>query len=629
MLHVHHYTYERLGCERDEDLVTLCETCHSELHRLIADPPNIPFLYKCGVGGVVALLGTIGIEGFLQAPLPAEIGVLIVAYLLAKNSPTVYARLKGMLPAEVMAWLGKPPEAGKRSTLDIWLGRKEKRAPQERDTTGEDEGSDEQIAAYLRQNGLSPETITDWMGSHDADLEDDEADPLDEIEMDDAAPSFQERQTDIFRFSELLRTGWRPSWRQIFVGRTMEGKDIFVAAEDLCHVAIAGKTGGGKGSLMRLIMVQLCSIGASVTLLNPHYMRWVRAKEGEEFDEDWSPFEGTNQRTGKPYLEISPLEGAEFRTIFEYLEWAVEKLLEKRKLEGRTKGIRFRPYFIVIDEWPSIAGKLGKGAPKRLGELLREGRKFGINVMIASQDFQVKTIGVEGEGGVRKCLLTVFYTGGDQTTARELLYPKDSNVTIPETKLGKGMIMMRCTGTENKAILARVPFVDNESVYLLLGPSTFRKKSVTEREAEATKETIQIDGARPEARTLTLETITSWFDTGRINEKQFFALLSQLVGEDEPQETDELEDPSFGDKAEALPEKKNPSPDEEAELAPAEQREQNQRKLTHLHRQVLEHYRSGLGYRHLGELIGVGKDKAGELVKDLKKWGFLKEGPSE
>ncbi len=51
----------------------------------------------------------------------------------------------------------------------------------------------------------------------------------------------------------------------------------------------------------------------------------------------------------------------------------------------------------------------------------------------------------------------------------------------------------------------------------------------------------------------------------------------------------------------------------------------NHRRLTSLHHQALEHYRPGIGYRPLGELIGVGKDKAGELVKDLKKWGFIEE----
>lgn len=36
-LQVHHMTYERLGAERMDDLVTLCGFCHELVHRLAAD----------------------------------------------------------------------------------------------------------------------------------------------------------------------------------------------------------------------------------------------------------------------------------------------------------------------------------------------------------------------------------------------------------------------------------------------------------------------------------------------------------------------------------------------------------------------------------------------------------------
>jgi hypothetical protein len=289
--------------------------------------------------------------------------------------------------------------------------------------------------------------------------------------------SLDRPDTGVFFFSELLKTGWRPSWNEIFVGRTMEDKNIFVPALDLCHVAFAGKTGGGKGSLMRLIMVQLCYIGAPVALLNPHYMRWVKAKEGDAFDEDWSPFEGIHPHVkddkgeNVPYLQKSPVDCAEMPVIGECLAWAATKLLESRKQRARTSEVNFIPYFIVIDEWPEILTELGRGMAAYLSKLLRGGRKYRIYVIIASQDFQVKTMGIDGEGGVRKCLPTVFYTGGDLTTRRELL--NEVTRETPENKIGKGVVLMRCTGTQNEVVLARVPFVDNEAVYMLLGPTRF------------------------------------------------------------------------------------------------------------------------------------------------------------
>jgi len=33
-LEVHHLTYERLGRERIDDLITLCKTCHKQAHEL-------------------------------------------------------------------------------------------------------------------------------------------------------------------------------------------------------------------------------------------------------------------------------------------------------------------------------------------------------------------------------------------------------------------------------------------------------------------------------------------------------------------------------------------------------------------------------------------------------------------
>lgn len=326
-----------------------------------------------------------------------------------------------------------------------------------------------------------------------------------------------QQKKDIFRFSELLNAGFVPTVNKIFVGRTMEGKDLFVAAEDLCHIALAGRTGGGKGSLMRLIMAQICYVGCKVLLLNPHYMRWVVAKDGSAFDEDWTPFEGKNPRTKtqRPYLEVPPVDCAEIPPIEQYLTWSVETLLHQRRIEGREGGKRFKPYFIVLDEWPSIADKI-KEAPTHLANLLREGRKYGIFVIVASQDFQVKTIGMDG-GSVRKCLLTTYYTGGDLTTAKELLNERVQD--IPENELGKGVVLLRCQGVP-KATLVRVPFVDNEAVYKLLGPSTF-KKSVQKVPdlPQRVDRPVATDGATsllPETIMVTPERFPDWFQNGQL-----------------------------------------------------------------------------------------------------------------
>src|SRR5262245_12430145 len=37
-LHVHHRTYERLGCERIEDVTIVCRQCHEKIHLRDKDP---------------------------------------------------------------------------------------------------------------------------------------------------------------------------------------------------------------------------------------------------------------------------------------------------------------------------------------------------------------------------------------------------------------------------------------------------------------------------------------------------------------------------------------------------------------------------------------------------------------
>jgi hypothetical protein len=125
--------------------------------------------------------------------------------------------------------------------------------------------------------------------------------------------------------------------------------------------------------------------------------------------------------------------------------------------------------------------------------------------------------------------------------------------------------------------------------------------------AQAAIPTSSIDPRKPG---LSFQQVLALYDAGRLTDQQFYALLSQVP--DKEQSSKEVRDHSY--------------PGEPAMVKLAEQ---NEHKLTHLHRQVLEHYRPSVSYRQLGELIGVGKDKAGDLVKELRKWGFLEEDVNE
>jgi len=421
-------------------------------------------LQKAGVFAPAAL-GLTGLEVFLNAPLPMEVAFIVGAGILAHKSPEIYASLKrhGVLsskrriPAAVaasrpapVAEASKPttPPSGGWSFTDKLMGKHMQSLAEPTTEPVSTRGLPTRVRAQA-------EAVTEKLPDDAAEsnvwnqrwYEEDDTPPI-------VSPVMSGGK---FTLSQLLASGFRPTLQKIFLARLTDGTDVYVEAKDLCHVALAGNTGNGKSSLMRLIMAQLCMVGVDVLLLNPHYMRLDRSANPPE---DWTPYE--------PHLAQPPILCAEYAQIGFYLKWMAETLLPKRIDRARNGGAVGKPYFIVIDELPAIVDEV-KEAPDYIAKILREGRKYGIYLICASQDFQVKTIGMDG-GGVRKCFRTAFYVGGDMATAKALL--EKTSEEIPETDLGKGVVMIRCKATRS-AVLARVPYTDNEALYQMLGPSTF------------------------------------------------------------------------------------------------------------------------------------------------------------
>ncbi len=457
----------------------------------------------------------------------------------------------------------------------------------------------------------------------------------------------------IFTLSQVLSGGFTPTLDQIYLGRLMDGTPVYSTAVDLCHVAIAGLTGGGKSSIIRSLAAQLCYAGANVLILNPHHTRYDLQSNPKE---DWTPFE--------PYLVADPMECRKFENIEFYLKQVAEELLPQR-LEKRAHSRRLgKPYFIVLDEIPAIVAKV-PNAPEYLGYILREGRKVGINLIVASQDFLVKTIGVDG-GAVRKCFLTAFYTGGDATTASVLLNTSEKNGNMPpEDKLGKGTIMARCSSVRTAA-LAQVPYVDNQALYRLLGPSTYNPSSMDEDcEDEIRPVTTKVlppapttvlprvpvtpaipqtpptpkffaeVGPEATCENQSLKAIIASFRSGKIDvpyAQSLVARLGELSIEDELIAIDVFGAAFFGA---ALPEEKKPS-QPGIHLLPDLTRmvvggtvvtEKPMRKELQT---ALDLYLDGAdSYRKLGDALGRDKDHAGKLIRELQDLGKIKKSNDE
>lgn len=255
-------------------------------------------------------------------------------------------------------------------------------------------------------------------------------------------------------FSVTLRT-FMPTRDKIFLGYLPGGTAVFVPLDSLCHVALAGLTGNGKTTLIRLLVSQLLYVGAKVMILNPHYTSYDIKKH-----EDWTPIER--------HLYRPPV--TEFAEVGSVMKWAATKLLRDR-LEKYRQSIPWGdPIFLVIDELPAIVKHVPE-FPEYISAILREGRKVDIFLMVAAQDFLVRTVGPDEGGAVRKNYKTKMYVGGDITTAKTLLDMPPSQ--IKEDELGEGIIMMR-NQVVKKASLARVPYVDTPALERLLGPSTYQ-----------------------------------------------------------------------------------------------------------------------------------------------------------
>ncbi len=131
----YHRTCENLGCEQEEDIVVLCEACAEHLYRIgklaqsegtFEGPeeeeryPGFSITKKAAVFVPSAVIG-LGLPALLHAPLPAEIGGIVIAILLAANSPKIYGEMKDSLPIPLVELLdGMEERKRAKASIGEW-----------------------------------------------------------------------------------------------------------------------------------------------------------------------------------------------------------------------------------------------------------------------------------------------------------------------------------------------------------------------------------------------------------------------------------------------------------------------------------------------------------------------------
>jgi hypothetical protein len=149
------------------------------------------------------------------------------------------------------------------------------------------------------------------------------------------------------------------------------------------HVLIVGPTGNGKTVALR----EIIDHRQNVTVLDPHYTPGA-----------W----GDNARV------IGG--GSDYDAIIEYLHYMQQELI--RRSQARANGrTNFEAMTFATEEMPAIVAHGGREVGTIWRFIMREGRKYGLEMVTVSQSKRVKTLGIEGEGDLLENFRHVLLLG--------------------------------------------------------------------------------------------------------------------------------------------------------------------------------------------------------------------------
>lgn len=210
--------------------------------------------------------------------------------------------------------------------------------------------------------------------------------------------SISDRYEQSSKFSKRLTDLWYNSdyWGddsvqgvQVPIGWTADGEIVPFSIGGVNtehHVLLAGRSGSGKSNLLHVLIHSLCH-SYSPSELNIYLLDY---KQGTEFSVYASP---PLPQVKLVAIESDPEYGV---TVLAYLT----KELEKRAQEFKSRSVRdFYEYressaaelpriLLIIDEFQvlfSEGRQVAEPAEKILNQLLRQGRAYGIHVLLATQ----------------------------------------------------------------------------------------------------------------------------------------------------------------------------------------------------------------------------------------------------
>ena len=170
------------------------------------------------------------------------------------------------------------------------------------------------------------------------------------------------------------------------------GKNISQPWSKLGHLLVAGKTGSGKSVFLRLLAYQGLSEGAQLLLVDLDGATFPMLANHSTL---LTPIATTTQ-AAQEVVQRALGECDHRAAVYMQMEGYPESLDEFNRIATRHRGDPLPRLLVVLDEFSALVTALG--GPKssfanQVAELGWRGRKFGIHLVFAAQDFTKQVVG--------------------------------------------------------------------------------------------------------------------------------------------------------------------------------------------------------------------------------------------
>lgn len=223
--------------------------------------------------------------------------------------------------------------------------------------------------------------------------------------------------------------GWQPVPGRILLGWA-DGAPIVGALPDLLSVGVVGRSGTGKSTLLRLVVLQALAIGADVRVFDPHGSI-------------------TDDLPGLPVADTIGLIESQAGDVLAELD---------RRITGRLR--HERALLLIGDELPAWAGS-APTAQEAMRRVILEGRKVGLFAFISGQGLPAALF---ASGTLARDALSSRYVfAASAAIARQVGLDAEIARQAPGLPTGRAILDGRVVGSGGPRVID-VPWVSVDDV---------------------------------------------------------------------------------------------------------------------------------------------------------------------